>query len=115
MRAVGKCHLGFGELLQGIYDRNPFLFNFPVSSYTYALVTLIKMSSDIHILAGKKDMDITKSISAAKAFCNSHGIKGIYKLTIHRQAPSGLGLSSSSADIIATLNALLVLMRTLSK
>lgn len=105
MQTVGRCHLGFGEILQGIYDNDPFLFNFPISSYSYASVETLKESCNLEIKAGNPNMNIEKSIKSAKLFCELFEIKGSYKLSIHRNIPSGLGMSTSSADIIATLRA----------
>ena len=105
MKGNGICNLGFGELLQGIFDGRKFLFNFPVEAYSFAHIRQITEYEKLEVIPEIRSSQFTKSIEAAYRALDSYSIRGRFTLDIDRIHPTGCGLSASTADVIATVRA----------
>tara|TARA_B100000242_G_scaffold294282_1_gene275989 strand:- start:8287 stop:9210 length:924 start_codon:yes stop_codon:yes gene_type:complete len=100
----GFCHLGFGELIQGISSKGPFLVNFPIDSFSCAEVKKKEsLNSGITIFNGQNFYKSKKAINNFLRYLNIKNISLEFK--IHRDLPTGCGLSSSTADLIASIRA----------
>ena len=100
----GFCQLGFGELIQGFSSKGPFLVNFPIESFSCAEVK-IKNNHDAGISVSNKQ-NYFKSQEAIQNYLNFINQENIsLEFKIHRNLPTGCGLSSSTADLIASIRA----------
>ncbi|WP_186648075.1 GHMP family kinase ATP-binding protein [Fluviispira vulneris] len=93
------CNGTFGELIQGVIHSKPFLVTLPIQKFSCVkyLEGTILDNRDIY----------AKSYRAADILREKLGKKGNYSLVILSELTRGKGLASSSADIVATLKAIL--------
>ncbi len=100
--ANGFCQLGFGELIQGFSSKGPFLINFPIDSFSCAEVKIIEnIDGGISVV---NDQGYSKSVRAIKNYLISLDKDNIsLEFKIHRNLPTGCGLSASTADLIASI------------
>ncbi|WP_130611639.1 hypothetical protein [Fluviispira sanaruensis] len=99
IQSQAVCNGTFGELIQGVIHSKPFLVTLPIQKFScakYLEGTLLE-NRDIY----------AKSYLAADILRENIGKKGDYSLIIHSELSRGKGLASSSADIVATLKAIL--------
>lgn len=98
----GSCHGTFGELVQGIIGKRPFLITLPIPSLR-SMATFIPdpAISEIRVVDSK-----IKAGRAGGLLLQLFGVKGGGHLEIHSNIPTGKGLASSSADIVAALRAI---------
>ncbi|KAB8028571.1 hypothetical protein [Fluviispira multicolorata] len=93
------CHGTFGELIQGVIHSKPFLITLPIQKFS-----CVKYYEGI----AKNNRELfVKSYLAADILREKLGKEGVYALDIHSELTRGKGLASSSADIVATLKAIL--------
>ncbi|MGC4892264.1 hypothetical protein [Micromonospora sp. DT31] len=110
-RQVGKAtvHGTFGELLQGYRqhrtgDFEHFLFTLPVQELcTTATVTLSHGDGEHHVRPANR----TRALAAATDLARALGLHEIdMDLTVDSNIPVGKGCASSTADIMASISAL---------
>lgn len=96
MRGYGYCPGSCGELVQGLFGNEECISSYAINRYSYAMVS-----------EGKKRRLKKKSYEAAKATLNFFDIpiKELNNLNIKIKSdiPVGKGMSSSTADIGATI------------
>ncbi len=105
----GKCTSGvsfgsFGELLQGILpdDDSEFLVTLPIEMYAVAHFFAREGSEAIEVFPHWK----TKSLRLANDLLRKYGRPVGGQLYLASEIPCGKGLSSSSADLVATARAI---------
>lgn len=101
---VGRAFGTFGELLQGrlAEDETDFLVTFPIDLYSYATFQADPDSPDLSVFPGHK----RKAAMLATLLLDYYGLPHRGKLIIESDLPTGKGLASSSADIVATARAI---------
>ncbi len=105
----GFCYGGFGELLQGVLPgKKKFLVNLPIK--TVSNVTLTLSSSQY---SEKKEAQYaesyrrySKSYKVIRNILIDLGVHSDYYLEVDSDIPIGKGLSSSTADMVASVRAL---------
>jgi uncharacterized protein involved in propanediol utilization len=94
----------FGELLQGAGSSDPdsdFLVTLPIARWSTAQVMLVPGVPELRAVpAGKQ-----KSLRVAKAVLAKYGVRCGGTLAVTSELPEGKGMSSSSADLVATVRA----------
>jgi uncharacterized protein involved in propanediol utilization len=100
---IGKAQGSFGELLQGALPGpdNNFLVTLPIERHSWAVFEVASGSNALTVKpAGKwKSLKMARQVlSYFKANCGG-------KLVIESTLPEGKGMSSSSADLVATASA----------
>jgi uncharacterized protein involved in propanediol utilization len=91
----------FGELLQGADGDSDFLVTLPIARWSTAQVMLVPGVSELRAVpAGKQ-----KSLRVAKAVLAKYGVRCGGTLAVTSELPEGKGMSSSSADLVATVRA----------
>ncbi len=100
----GLCPGTFGELLQGILpgEKNNFLVTLPIERYSTARFYADSSSRTLSVDPPHK----FKSIGLARQILEHYGLQMGGLLHIQSDLPEGKGLSSSSADLVATARAI---------
>ena len=93
----------FWRIDSGISSKGPFLVNFPIDSFSCAEVKKESLNSGITIFNGQNFYKSKKAINNFLRYLNIKNISLEFK--IHRDLPTGCGLSSSTADLIASIRA----------
>lgn len=92
----------FGELLQGALEPDlDFLVTLPIARWSTARVTLTPGTPELTVEPGEK----LKALRVAMAVLARHGVTDGGTLSLHSELPEGKGMSSSSADLVATVRA----------
>lgn len=93
----------FGELLQGALAGNDedFLVTLPIARWSTARIALVPGSGELVVEPATK----RKSSAVAGSMLRRHGISSGGRLTLAGDLPEGKGMSSSSADLVATVRA----------
>lgn len=98
----GKSFGTFGELLQGVLPNNRnFLVTFPVARYSHATLSCDD-ETELMVHPGHKK----KALKLAKKILFHFNLPEVGKLSIDSQLAEGKGMASSSADLVATANAI---------
>ncbi|OIJ14389.1 hypothetical protein BKP37_08565 [Anaerobacillus alkalilacustris] len=98
---TGYCHGTFGELVQGIINENdPFLIPLPIQLYSKAVFLPRTNVKEIEANNNK-----CKARKACQLLLDKYQINQGGTLVIQSQIPTGKGMASSSADIVASLRA----------
>jgi L-threonine kinase len=98
----GSCNGTFGELVQGIIDERPFLITMPIPCLrSEAIFVPDPTVSEIKAVESK-----VKAMNAGKSLFQQFGLQGGGLLDIRSNIPTGKGMASSSADIVAALKAI---------
>ena len=106
LEGEGFSYTSFGELIQGSTEQNRYLISLPVNFKSYSKVK-IKLSSKIN------NSFVNCKYSKCKVLAEYLIPKFISKfnfwadIEIKSEIPHGKGISSSTADMNATLNALI--------
>lgn len=106
---VGECSGSFGELLQGVLpDGKKFLINLRIQNKSIAHVTLTNSSYDAEKESGfaKSYALFSKSHKVVRNILADLGRHDDVFLNIESTIPVGKGLSSSTADMVASVRAL---------
>jgi uncharacterized protein involved in propanediol utilization len=92
----------FGELLQGALSENEdFLVTLPIARWSSARITLVPGSAELVVEPeGKR-----KALRVAELMLARHGVSTGGTLVLRGDLPEGKGMSSSSADLVATVRA----------
>jgi len=98
---IGECHGTFGELIQGVLPSGRhFLVTLPInvkSVVEYMATETRTVEANFH--------NKSKSVSAVKKYLQMHGLHPGGSLRFRLTFPAGKGLSSSSADMVASIRA----------
>lgn len=100
----GRCHGTFGELLQGVlpdHERH-FLVTLPITHRSYAHFTPLLKSEQVYVFPSHKE----KALRFTQQLLHRYGLKVGGILSLQSELPEGKGCASSSADLIATANAI---------
>lgn len=98
----GSCHGTFGELVQGIIDEKHFLITFPIPNLkSEAVFTPNPRASEMTVGDPK-----VKALKAGKLLMQQFDLPLGGSLEIRSNIPSGKGMASSSADIVAAIKAI---------
>ncbi|MGG2027545.1 kinase [Gottfriedia sp. S16(2024)] len=98
----GSCNGTFGELVQGIMKERPFLITLPIRS----LRSEARFVPDTNVSRIRVVNSKMKAKKAGESLLQLFGIRGGGYLEIHSNIPTGKGMASSSADIVASLRAI---------
>ncbi|OYD09612.1 GHMP family kinase ATP-binding protein [Paludifilum halophilum] len=100
----GKTFGTFGELLQGVGDKNglDFLVTFPIQMYSYATFYFDSKMNSLKVNPSHKK----KSLQFISQILIDHGYPPVGRLEIFSEMPEGKGLASSSADLVAVARAI---------
>jgi uncharacterized protein involved in propanediol utilization len=93
----------FGELLQGALTGSDedFLVTLPIARWSTAQIMLLPGTTELRVVpAGKQ-----KSLRVAREVLARHGVRCGGTLAVTSELPEGKGMSSSSADLVATVRA----------
>lgn len=93
----------FGELLQGalLGSDEDFLVTLPIARWSTAQIMLMPGIAELRVVpAGKQ-----KSLRVAREVLARHGVRCGGTLAVTSELPEGKGMSSSSADLVATVRA----------
>ncbi|WP_413541678.1 kinase [Collimonas humicola] len=101
--AAGISYCSFGELLQGVLheDDADFLVTLPIQKYSVSYFVPDFDKTEIHTIPSVK----TKAAALARIILKHYGQGMGGTFYIDCDIPSGKGLSSSSADLLATARA----------
>lgn len=102
--ATGKSFASFGEVIQGRKSNGTdFLVTLPIDLWSECKVKISRRNAPVAVTSY-----FEKSKKAALQALDQFGITTGYQLNLHfeRSIPIGKGLSSSTADMLATLRAL---------
>lgn len=98
-----SCHGSFGELLQGaLPEHGPFLVTLPIELRARARFVLRDYSGGLHV----QPESSWKSRRLAEALLHRYELPLRGELTLESEIPQGKGLSSSTADLVATYRAI---------
>ncbi|MED3562822.1 kinase [Bacillus xiapuensis] len=98
----GSCQGTFGELVQGVIYERPFLITLPIPYLRSEAVFFPNpTASEITMVDSK-----IKALNAGRLLTQQFGLPGGGHLEILSNIPSGKGMASSSADIVAALKAI---------
>ena len=102
--AVGKAHGTFGELLQGSLpgENGHFLVTLPINRFSYATFFKNDRAGAVMVKPGHKTKSRDLALSVLEAIAPEVG----GELLIRGDLEEGKGLSSSSADLVATARAI---------
>ena len=102
--AVGVSFGSFGELLQGALpdEQGDFLVTLPIEKHAVAYFIPSASSDTIEVFPRWK----TKSQQLARSLLQRHSRRTGGRLFLASEIPCGKGLSSSSADLVATARAI---------
>ncbi|MEV5718781.1 kinase [Amycolatopsis mediterranei] len=100
---VGTCFGTFGELLQGALPgpEQDFLVTLPIARWTTAVLSLSPETDELLVRPAGKH----KALRAARIALARYGVRPGGTLTLTSDLPEGKGMSSSSADLVATVRA----------
>jgi L-threonine kinase len=98
----GSCNGTFGELLQGVLNDRPFLVTLPIPNLQSNAVFVPYPTEDRIIGSPLK----TKAVYACEKLVGIFGVETGGLLYIDSNIPTGKGMASSSADIVASLRAI---------
>ncbi|MGW3960828.1 GHMP family kinase ATP-binding protein [Amycolatopsis sp. NPDC005003] len=100
---VGTSFGTFGELLQGALpgSEQDFLVTLPIARWTTAVLTLVPGAGELLVRPAGKH----KALRAARIALARYGVRSGGTLTLTSDLPEGKGMSSSSADLVATVRA----------
>jgi uncharacterized protein involved in propanediol utilization len=111
----GECTSGvsfgsYGELLQGIFpdDDREFLVTLPIDRYAVAHFFPRESGGPLEVFPGWK----TKSLQVASLLLRNRSRRIGGQLYLASEIPCGKGLSSSSADLVATARAIESYLKT---
>jgi len=105
----GSCPGSFGELLQGVLsERGKFLVNFKIKNISHVTLTLSspRYSEEKEALFAESYRRYPKSYKVIRNICIDLGNHSDCFLKIDSDIPVGKGLSSSTADMVASIQAL---------
>ncbi len=102
MQTIGLCNGTFGELIQGTIDKENFLVTMPIDRYSWCSYDVNKDNDGLNITEGK-----WKALKAAELFLNYYSLPLNGTIKIKSELFPGKGMASSSADIVATLRAII--------
>ncbi|OIJ19287.1 hypothetical protein BKP45_14125 [Anaerobacillus alkalidiazotrophicus] len=98
---IGYCHGTFGELVQGIInEKDPFLIPLPIQLYSKAVFLPRYNVKEIEANKNK-----CKASFACQLLLDYYQLNHGGHLVVQSQLPTGKGMASSSADIVASLRA----------
>ena len=102
--AVGKAHGTFGELLQGSLpgEEGHFLVTLPINRFSYATFFKNDRAGSVMVKPAHKTKSRDLALSILQAI--APGVGG--ELVLRGDLEEGKGLSSSSADLVATSRAI---------
>lgn len=101
--SIGIAHGTFGELLQGVLPNNEhFLVTLPINKVSKSIIIPDYSTDRLEIFPPHKK----KSLTFAKEVLRQINLKLGGKIIIKSELTEGKGLSSSSADLVATARAL---------
>ncbi|MFL6125194.1 kinase [Actinophytocola sp.] len=100
---VGSSFGTFGELLQGALPGagEDFLVTLPIARWSTARLTLVPGTTELLVEPAGKH----KALRAARLMLDAYGIRHGGTLELASDLPEGKGMSSSSADLVATVRA----------
>jgi len=100
---VGTSFGTFGELLQGALPGpgQDFLVTLPIARWTTAVLSLAPGTDELLVRPAGKH----KALRAARIALARYGVRSGGTLTLTSDLPEGKGMSSSSADLVATVRA----------
>lgn len=98
----GSCHGTFGELLQGIINEKPFLITLPIPQLKSEAVFIPSLTASEMTVVDSKG----KALKAGKLLTQQFDLPIGGRLEIRSNIPSGKGMASSSADIVAAIRAI---------
>ena len=99
---MGTSFGTFGELLQGaIEPEQDFLVTLPIARWSTVRVTLEPGTAELRVEPEGK----VKALCVAAAVLARYGVSDGGVLTLYSELPEGKGMSSSSADLVATVRA----------
>ncbi|MGG1401225.1 kinase [Bacillus salipaludis] len=98
----GSCHGTFGELVQGIIDEKHFLITFPIPNLKSEAVFIPNPRASEMTVGDPK----VKALKAGKLLMQQFDLPLGGSLEIRSNIPSGKGMASSSADIVAAIRAI---------
>ncbi|MDQ6598665.1 GHMP family kinase ATP-binding protein [Bacillus salipaludis] len=98
----GSCHGTFGELVQGIIDEKHFLITFPIPNLKSEAVFIPNPRASEMTMGDPK----VKALKAGKILMQQFDLPLGGSLDIRSNIPSGKGMASSSADIVAAIRAI---------
>ncbi|TDK60791.1 kinase [Bacillus salipaludis] len=98
----GSCHGTFGELVQGIIDEKHFLITFPIPNLKSEAVFIPNPRGSEMTMGDPK----VKVLKAGKLLMQQFDLPLGGSLDIRSNIPSGKGMASSSADIVAAIRAI---------
>jgi uncharacterized protein involved in propanediol utilization len=99
---IGVSFGTFGELLQGAVEPGQdFLVTLPIARWSTARVTLTPDVTELRVHPQAK----SKALRVAHAVLARHGVSLGGSLVLSSELPEGKGMSSSSADLVATVRA----------
>ncbi|MBI0579069.1 kinase [Neobacillus cucumis] len=99
---IGSCHGTFGELVQGMIDERPFLITLPISHLKSEAVFIPSLTATEITVVDSKG----KALKAGKLLTQQFDLPIGGSLEIRSNIPSGKGMASSSADIVAAIRAI---------
>lgn len=101
---AGRAFGTFGELLQGrIWEgKTDFLVTFPIDRYAYAIFVADPTQQEVRVFPPEK----VKSQRLAHQLLKHYALPPGGRLILQSELPVGKGLASSSADLVATANAI---------
>jgi Protein involved in propanediol utilization, and related proteins (includes coumermycin biosynthetic protein), possible kinase len=101
---AGMAFGTFGELLQGRLweEQTDFLVTLPIDSYSYAIFVTDPTLPDVRVFPPEKQ----KSRLLAHKMLAQNALPHGGRLILQSELPMGKGLASSSADLVATANAI---------
>jgi len=105
----GVCHASFGELLQGVLPNNKkFLVNFKVQNISKVTLrlTTCQYSPEKETLYAESYKFFSKSYKIIRNILSDLGRHDDFFLEVNSDIPVGKGLSSSTADMVASSSAL---------
>lgn len=102
-KVTEKCNGVFGEILQGIgTDNRAFLITAPINRYSEVHFERDSSISEILVTTEKKE----KCSEIIRRIIERYSIPEGGYLSVHTQFPTGKGLGSSSADLVAVAKAI---------
>ncbi|MED1472202.1 kinase [Bacillus salipaludis] len=99
---IGSCYGTFGELVQGMIDERPFLITLPISHLKSEAVFIPSLTASEMTVVDSKG----KALKAGKLLTQQFDLPIAGSLEIRSNIPSGKGMASSSADIVAAIRAI---------
>lgn len=100
---IGTSFGTFGELLQGAIEPDQaFLVTLPIARWSTVRVTLLPDVAELRVEPANK----FKALRVAMAVLARYGVPDGGVLTLSSELPEGKGMSSSSADLVATVRAI---------